>query len=86
MAIYMSFACDSQPIRRSKWNSGRWVSDVHLSGEMAGIEAVNHVGAGAGVTSYFQQVGVAAQDRKHDAGMAQAIQCSGLALGALAHP
>lgn len=40
-------------------------SDIHFSGQMAGVEAVYHVRAGAGVAGYFQQVGVAAQDGKH---------------------
>ena len=66
MAIYMSFTCDSQPIRRSKWNRRQANSDVHLSGQMAGVKAVNHVGAGAGVAGDLEQIGVSAKDGEHD--------------------
>jgi hypothetical protein len=41
-------------------------SDIHLGGQMAGVEAVYHVWAGAGIAGNFEQVGVAAQNGKHD--------------------
>ncbi len=52
---------------------------------MANVGVVYHVGAGEGVAGCFQQIGVTAQDGKHDAGMPQAIKRSGFSLRTLAH-